>query len=39
MRVLELLSIDNLTVVGLTTTDFGRQALVCFEITLTCAPV
>lgn len=30
---------DNLTFLGLITTKFGRQAKVCFEITLTYEPV
>ena len=33
------LHVDNLTFVGLITTDFGIQAKFCFEITLACAPV
>ena len=37
--ILEPLNADNLTFVGLITTDFDRQANVCFEITLACARV
>ena len=37
--ICEPLYTDNLTLVGLITTDFGTQAKVCFEITLACAPV
>ena len=39
MAICEPLYTDNLTLVGLITTDFGTQAKVCFEITLACAPV
>ena len=34
--MLEPLYADNLTSSHLITTDFGRHAKVCFEITLTC---
>ena len=37
--ICEPLYADHLTFVGLITTDLGIQAKVCFEITLTCAPV
>ena len=37
--ILETLYVDNLTYVGLITTYFGRQAKVCFKITLSFAPV
>ena len=37
--ILEPLHVDKLRFAGLITTNFGRKAKVCFEITLAFAPV
>lgn len=37
--ILEPLHVDKLKFAGLITTNFGRKAKVCFEITLAFAPV